>query len=599
MSSKPKKKLGMGCLILFALPFAAVGAVMSVLTVRSLLYWNQVQSWTETPCTILEASLEENSDSDGGRAYQAVARYKYHWAGKDYESDVVGVHGGSDNLGSFQRNKARELERHLQNGKPFRCFVNTSNPSEALLYRDLRLGMLAFKAMFGFIFGGVGFGLIGVAIWGGKKIKRKELRKQLHPGEPWLCRDDWANKRIRSSRWGPALMMAGFAFFWNALSWAAAAAFFFGDKEMPAWAKAICLGFPAIGLLLLGTAIYLVIGAWRWGVSELEMAAVPGVLGGRVAGVIYAPAGLEVADRFLLTLTCFEKKTRSTSDGTETYDEPIWQADQEIIQTLGGGHANKTIVPVSFYVPYDQHPTDSEAGFSWKLEAKAEVPGIDYHAEFEVPIFKTDDSSPDPPEKNALLTEFAAPQSFESALARAGGRLLSETSSRCEVLFPMGRNLGLALGITVFTIVWVCVSVGLLYSDAPIVFRIVFPLSSLAILAITVWLWLEKTSLNFGTDGVEVQGGLLGMGKRRRFEQRDIRSLVVETSGTRSGSTVYQQVTLKTRDGETKKLVSGIARRSDAQTIATKIEEMLGIAKSQEEKPFSLEMDLPEGEAFS
>ena len=86
------------------------------------------------------------------------------------------------------------------------------------------------------------------------------------------------------------------------------------------------------------------------------------------------------------------------------------------------------------------------------------------------------------------------------------------------------------------------------------------------------------------------------MGKHRRFEQHNIKSIIAETSGTRSGSTVYQKVSLETHDDEKQKLVSGIARRSDAQTIATKIEEMLGIAKSETEQPFKLEMEFPKDE---
>jgi len=417
--------------------------------------------------------------------------------------------------------------------------------------------------------------------------------------KPWLRRDDWASGRMRSSRWGPVLFMAAFAFFWNAISWTAAGVFFFGDQDLPAWVAAICLGFPALGLFMLGYTGFLIARALRWGGSELEMAAVPGVIGGRVAGVIHAPAGLEVAERFFLTLTCFEKKTVKRGDRTETYEEPVWQADQEIVKTLGSGQTLKTIIPVSFYVPYDQHSTDEKAGYSWKLVASAAVPGVDYRAEFEIPVFKTDDSSPDPPQDDPLLANFSAPISFELALSRSGGRLLSQTSNRCEVVFPMGRNLGLALNITAFALVWTGISVGVLISDVPLPIRIMVPLSNLMILAIASWIWLEKVSLNFGSDGVEVQGGWLGKGKRRRFEQRDIRSIAVEASGTRSGSTVYQKVSLTTQDGDTAKLVGGIARRSDAQTIAGKIEEMLGLAKSPAAKSFLLEMDFPEEESSS
>ncbi len=594
MSSKPNKKLGIGCLILFALPFAAVGVVMSVLTVRSLLYWNQAQSWTETRCTILEAELKKSSGSDS-TTYQAIARYKYQWAGKEYESEVVGLHSGSDNLGSFHQKKSKQLMKYQKSGKPFRCFVNPDDPAEALLYRELRPSMLAFQAIFGLVFGGVGFGMVGAGIWGGKKAKQQEQLAQLHPNEPWLCRDDWASGRIRSSRWGPVLVMAAMTLFWNAISWGVAGAFFFSDKDMPVWVAAICLGFPAIGMLLIGQTIYMAIGVSRWGSSELEMAAVPGVLGGRVAGVIYAPAGLKIAESFLLTLTCFEKKTRKTANGTETHEEPVWQTNQEITKTLGSDHTNKTVIPVSFYIPFDQHPTDDEAGYLWKIEVRAEVPGVDYVANFEVPVFKTSDSSPDSPQDNQLLSEFSTPMSFESALSRAGGQLLSQTPSRCEVIFPMGRNLGLALGMSVFALVWTGASVGLLFSEAPLLFRVVFPFTDLLVLGLCAWLWLEKTSLYFGTDGVEVQGGWLGRGKRRRFEQRDIASVIAEPSGTRSGSTVYQQVTLKTDAGDTEKLVSGIVHRSDAQTIATKIEEILGLTKTKNEKPFSLEKELPEG----
>ena len=600
MSGKHQNKFGMGCLVLFALPFAAVGVVMTVLTVRSLLYWLKVQEWAETPCTIVEASLKESTDEDG-TTYRAVARYKYQWAGREYECDVVGVHGGSDNLGKFQRNKAAELMKYQQSGKPFRCFVNPNDPSEALLYRDLRVGMLAFKAMFGVVFGGVGFGLLVAGIWGAKTVRQEKQLRELHPAEPWKTRKDWASGRIRSSRWGPVVGMAFFSLIWNAISWTVAAAFFFGDEDMPIWVVAICLGFPVIGLIMLGYTVYLAIGATRWSGSELELATLPGVVGGRLAGVIHAPAGLELAESFLLTLTCFQKKTRSTSDGTETYEDAVWQADQEIVKTLGGEHAGKTVIPVGFTIPYEQHPTDEDAGFLWRLEVQAEMPGVDYRASFEVPVFKTEESSAEPPADESLLEEYVAAPSFESAVSRAGGRLLSQTGYRSELVFPMGRNLGLALVITVFAAIWTGISVGLLYSDAPLLFKIVFPASDLLVLAMAAWMWLEKTSLSFGADGVDVQGGLLGMGKHRHFEPGQIKKVVAEPSGTRSGATVYQQVTLMTKIGDAEKLVSGIRRRSDAETIAAKIEELVGIARAgsadkrqEPESGISLEIPLSE-----
>jgi len=583
MAKKSNQKLGSGCLVLFALPFAGIGVFMAVLVARTLWDWNVVQDWVQTPATILEASLEEHRGDDS-TSYEAVARYAYQYAGKRHEGTRVALTGGSDNIGSFQRDKAAEIKRFKQNGKPFRCFVNSDDPTEAVLYRDLRIGMFMMKAMIGLLFGGVGFGLIGATFWVRKRRGREEKHQQSQPDQPWLWREDWARGVVRSTRWKPVIVMGVFALFWNAISWTVGGLFLFGGKDFPLWVSAICLGFPAIGLCMIGYTAYLIARASRWGASEFELATLPGTIGGRLAGVIHAPAGLTGAESFLLTLTCFEKKTRTTSDGTETYQEPVWQADKTIVRTLAADRTNKTVIPVSFYVPYDCHPTDQTAGYSWKLQAQAEVPGIDFLADFEVPVFKTSESSRDPPPDDELLTEYEAPETFEAALARSKGRVLSQTPSRCEVVFPMARNLGLAFGATVFAAMWTGISIGLLYSDAPLIFRIVFPASDLLILWMVAWFWLESVSLSFGRDGLEVQGGILGLGKRYRFERDEIKSIVAEASGTRSGNTVYQQVALKALSGDSRKLVGGITRRADAETLATKIGETLGLADANQSR---------------
>src|SRR5215472_10227253 len=57
--------------------------------------------------------------------------------------------------------------------------------------------------------------------------------------------------------------------------------------------------------------------------------------------------------------------------------------------------AEGATIPVSFQVPLDARPTDATSPgdtILWKLEADADVPGVDYKDVFELPVFRTKDT---------------------------------------------------------------------------------------------------------------------------------------------------------------------------------------------------------------
>ncbi|MCB1037705.1 MAG: DUF3592 domain-containing protein, partial [Acidobacteria bacterium] len=209
--------LGAGCLILFSLPFAAVGVFMGHLAFRSLSAWQEMRSWQEVPALILEASLETSSSSDSD-TFSVRARYEYTFEGQHYTGDRVAIHGGSDNIGSFHQRVAAELGRYRDSGKPFRCFVDPEAPRRSILYRELRPGLLAFYGLFVVLFGGAGFGMMGLAVWGRRRIRSDEKTRAALPDEPWKWRPEWKEGRIVS---GSRKVMIGawvFAGLWNLIS---------------------------------------------------------------------------------------------------------------------------------------------------------------------------------------------------------------------------------------------------------------------------------------------------------------------------------------------------------------------------------------------
>lgn len=154
------RRAGGWLLGLFALPFAAVGVGMLLLSVLPTLYdWARMQWWQPVPATLVSARLD-TSRSSKSSSYTVKASYRYQVAGREYQGDRVAISGGGDNVGDFQEALGARLEQALRDGAPVQVWVSPSDPSEAVIDRSLRPGLLALKMVFVVVFGGVGVGLL-------------------------------------------------------------------------------------------------------------------------------------------------------------------------------------------------------------------------------------------------------------------------------------------------------------------------------------------------------------------------------------------------------------------------------------------------------
>jgi hypothetical protein len=558
--------LGAGCLMLFALPFAVAGMAVCVWALRDAWVWSEAQHWVETPARLLSAELETRPGEDGGRVYQAHAQYRYEFAGRDYESRRVAVTGGSDNVGTYQQDRAEELIKLHRAGKPTVCYVDPDNPAEAVLFRDFRSGIFALKLGAGLLFGGVGWLLIIGGWIGYRKARREAVRSAAHPDEPWRWRDDWLAGRLRCSSRTKAWVMTGMALFWNAISWPAFVGAMMQD-DIHWGAKLIVALFPLIGAGLAFFALKYWLQYWRWGASEFEMAAIPGVLGGPLAGVIHAPGGIEPSQGFVLRLAC----VRKVKNGKHTRDVTLWEQEKVIQRRLDAGDG-RTLIPVQFIIPYDLPP--SEGSVAWKLSATAEVNGADYHAEFQPPVFRTAASSSKPiaaADPHSAL--YAPPPDFATFIARLGAELEEDFPDRRTLYFPMMRNRGLAATMVAITVVLFAISIGLYFSPAPRLFFWSSGLTGVVMAIISFNSILERTRLTFGQRGLVVENSILRT-TRTSLPPEHVKSIDVIPTGTSVGSTSYQKVIareLGKHDGSTITLANEIPRREDAERLAEEI----------------------------
>jgi hypothetical protein len=592
------QKIAVGCVGLFALPFAAGGVAAAWMIAASLWSAAVMRDWVETPARLLESDFKQSSDSDGGSTGRATARYEYSFAGQRYESKRVAVDEGSDNIGAYHRDRAAELQAALESGGEFRCYVNPDEPSEAVLFRDLRWGLQAFKAMFALMFGGVGFGILAAIVFGGKKVKERNERQAAEPGRPWLWRDDWAAGLIRPSAAGRRFVTA-FALFWNLVSWPvfllAANTGQMQDRR-GVWVAAL---FPLVGTGLAAWCGYQWLVRLRWGVPRLEMASVPGVLGGTLAGVVHVDRPVRPRDGFALRLACVRSVTEGSGKHRTTREDVVWEQEKRIARDLSGGVGDRTAIPVQFWIPLDL-PNSSADDVTWRLEARAETAGVDFAADFELPVYRTEASRADAPEPDAeddaALAPYEVPPDFATSVRRMGARLERDAPGGRTLLFPLTRNWEMSLFLLVFTVVWTAVTVALFASQAPRVIAWIFAFFDALIVLMTVTTCFRRTRLSFGADGVTSDTRLMGFGRPRSFRPEEIRSLAVDRSGTTFGSRAYRQVTLQSVSGGQRVLVSEIAREADAQALAEEIRRAVGLSESRTQEGrqrMSLEGELP------
>ncbi|HTO73296.1 MAG TPA: hypothetical protein VMJ30_05725 [Gemmatimonadales bacterium] len=436
-----------------------------------------------------------------------------------------------------------------------------------------KLAQAAPLGAFGAIFGTVGFGLIIGGFKARKTLAAKQARQDAAPDKPWLWREDWASRLIPDSSKAGAIGLWVFAIFWNLI--ALPSTYLALKQGITAENKAAWLIFlfPIVGLGLLAAATYSALRARRYGVSVLELVAVPIPLGREIAGRIHVPGVFEPEQGIRVTLTCGRQVTTGSGKSRSTTTTILWQDDLTIPGVLRD--ASGVAIPFAMAVPADQPESDdrnSNNKIIWKVSAAAAVAGIDYSADFEVPVFHTAESDTAPPpemaeREKAQLTAYTLPPDAPVSVVESGRGV--------DISFPMGRNAGVAAGLTLFALLWSVVVYIMFQTNAPWLFRIVFALTDLLLLAIATGLWLGHSELHADSTGLTINSGVGPFSRSRRFAANEVTSVRPKV-GMTSGNRAYFDLHLVFRDGS--ELIAGRGLRDprQAEWVGSKLLSALG-----------------------
>jgi hypothetical protein len=435
-------------------------------------------------------------------------------------------------------------------------------------------GPIWLPLLFGVIFCGVGFGLMSVVVFG-SRMYRHDLQLQAeHPSEPWLWRKDWASGRVQSQTRSNMIGAWIMAALWNAAS----APILFIIPRQAAKNPAVLIGaiFPVAGVYLLLRAIRQTIAYMEFGKTYFEMASVPAVIGRELKGMIQARFPHSPDHGVHLRLSCVRRITTGSGNSSSTSEHIVWrdEADLESGQIYPGPAG--TTIPVNFRIPWDAEASEKRSprdATVWLLEAIADVPGVDYHDIFEVPVFRTQQTPAQPEAENGLAASHVTTQPRQMTVE------VQTSSAGTEFFFPAARNKGFAATTTLFLLLFTGLTVFLLSVQVPKIFGFGCGFFALLMLYITIQMWFATTRVGIGNGVLRLQAGLLGGGKVQEFRTADIQAITDKISSQQGGATgvPYYDIEMQMKTGRKFTLGRTLRNKRETDWLVQELRRLAGL----------------------
>lgn len=434
----------------------------------------------------------------------------------------------------------------------------------------------------------IGGGFLYAAFAGYALSKKQAAMEEANPSSPWLWRADWANSRADSRHKKGQITSWVICIFYNTVFISVAAA------NVPRMVRRNdphafwLLGFLVIGVILFVVALRASLRHRRFGDAYFEFDSLPFSPGGRLAGRIHLQLDADASHGIDLRLSCVRMTVTGTGNNRSTVQTVLWQADQNVPAGAIGTDPLGRTIPTDFAIPADAYVTDHDVPSDqvlWLLHAHADVPGVDYFDDFELPVFRTSASAS--PASSASSSEdygFAnsAPSDTDMAAVAAPAHpkvIISSQDGGTEFYFHAFRSPARAILLVAVTAVWTAVVYFLFRSSAPWLFALVFGGFDVLLILGVVHTILGTARIRVGNGEITSITRVLGIGKTRRFSISEIEAVVPVTGGQQGSnqeSAIYA-IRLRTKDGRRVTLADEINSRQEARWIVSQIETLAGL----------------------
>ncbi len=419
-------------------------------------------------------------------------------------------------------------------------------------FLDGDLGQGSLLAIFSLAFGGGSLGMVAAAVASRRRARTALALRAAHPDQPWLWRGDWAEGLVRSATKNTMVFAWGFAILWNLIS--TPLLFFLPEEilEKANYAALLGLLFPLVGIGLLVWAIRQTIELKKFGQSVFRLATVPGVIGGTLEGTIAVPSHFNPGQDFDLTLSGINRRVTGSGKNQSTTEEILWQDTATGAKAYAQSEAMGAGIPVKFAIPSECRQTDEtnpRNAILWRLEVHAAVPGVDYHARFEVPVFRTADSKNSADEASP---DQEVPSGYQPGPDSGIAVGVGPTGGMLYEVRPSGRGVPRA-SMMAFFVIWTGAIVLMIHVGAPIFFIAIFGLFDLLFSYSILQVAFGRCRIQCDPDSITVRNGVGPLSSSVTVRREEITS-VAPSIAMQTGNSIRYAVTITTRSG--KKIVA-------------------------------------------
>ena len=230
--------------------------------------------------------------------------------------------------------------------------------------------------------GGV-FAIAGGAIFvggirGGLRTSRTERLKAMHPGKPWMYDHPWSADGIaEDGSVSPSSYFLGSAFMAVFL-----APFHYIAFVQNVWPFYLVLLFDLILLFIIYEGIVATLRRAKYGTSRLRFRHFPFFVGDKLDAAFCSERPIGEFRSVLITL----RALRERREGKSSNAFQIYKNELKIEQA---GIAGAQEFPIVLDLPANAPGTDLAAKepVYWELEIVLDTPGVDYKAQFIVPVY--------------------------------------------------------------------------------------------------------------------------------------------------------------------------------------------------------------------
>jgi len=488
----------------------------------------------------------------------------------------VSIAGGADNIGDYQQNIGRRLGNSHARGESITVFVNSQNPADSIIDRSIRWGMVGFKSIFVFVFGGVGLGLL-ILVW--RAPKEKDKSDPRYASSPWLMNDDWQSATIRSSSKASMYGVWAFAAFWNLVS--APLPFVMYDEVLNKknYIALIGLLFTAVGIWLISWAIRRTLEWKRFGPTPVVLDPFPGSIGGHVGGTIELRLPFDPALDFELSLTSIHSYMSGSGKNRSRKEKPEWQ---DAIVAHAERYADGTKLTFRFDVPAGLNESDldqDDSYYLWRLGLNAELAGTDIDRSYEIPVYTTATES-------RHLSKLAIDRYRTRRDAHADESILKiirlqHGAAGRSMLYPFGRSIGSSLGVFIVGAAFTAVGWWLISNEGRVVFGSVFGGIGALVGSFALYMMINSLEVSRDSNGIRTTRRILGIPVKRSYMGRDAFVKFMKKSSHKTQSAgkhvIYYSIYAVDNDGDKVVVGEGFKGESAANAAIRLIGRELGL----------------------